>query len=209
MLRRKDSDSTSPVLPPVTPCPTGSCLLLHAIIGGPGSTAILGGPASTLGGAGFNFDAYHVGRCGADAARGMTGPIRVEHARTMYHVTVRHNEPRVVFRDDEDQRRFDDTLSECRECSGWWYTRVARCLIATIRLPRHPAAIRAVRRTAWRRSMNGRYVVSADRCRCRPGRPARNQVPDRAERLRILGTIVNWSGCWRCLSCVLKSTHSS
>ena len=44
--------------------------------------------------------------------RDMARPIRVEFAGAVYHVMARGNERRDVFRDDEDRRRFVDTLAE-------------------------------------------------------------------------------------------------
>lgn len=48
----------------------------------------------------------------------MARPIRVEFAGAVYHVMARGNERRDVFRDDEDRRRFLDTLAEAVERFG-------------------------------------------------------------------------------------------
>jgi putative transposase len=42
----------------------------------------------------------------------MARPIRVEFADAIYHVMARGNERRAVYRDDEDRRRFLDTVGE-------------------------------------------------------------------------------------------------
>ncbi|HUI07002.1 MAG TPA: transposase [Verrucomicrobiae bacterium] len=48
----------------------------------------------------------------------MARPIRVEFAGAVYHVMARGNERRPVFRDDEDRRRFLETLGEMTEQFG-------------------------------------------------------------------------------------------
>ena len=48
----------------------------------------------------------------------MARPLRVELAGAAYHVMARGNEGRAVFRDDEDRRRFLDTLAEMVERFG-------------------------------------------------------------------------------------------
>ena len=48
----------------------------------------------------------------------MARPLRVEFADAVYHVMARGNEGRSVFRDDEDRRRFLDTLAEMVERFG-------------------------------------------------------------------------------------------
>jgi putative transposase len=45
----------------------------------------------------------------------MARPIRVEFAGAVYHVMARGNERRAIFFDDEDRRRFLDTLAEMVE----------------------------------------------------------------------------------------------
>jgi len=40
----------------------------------------------------------------------MARPLRVEFAGAAYHVMARGNEGRAVFRDNDDRRRFLDTL---------------------------------------------------------------------------------------------------
>src|ERR1039457_3861023 len=42
----------------------------------------------------------------------MTRPIRVEFAGAVYHVMARGNERREIYRDDEDRRRFLETVGE-------------------------------------------------------------------------------------------------
>jgi putative transposase len=48
----------------------------------------------------------------------MARPIRIEYAGAVYHVTARGNERKAVFRDDDDRRRFSETLAECVERFG-------------------------------------------------------------------------------------------
>jgi putative transposase len=48
----------------------------------------------------------------------MARPLRVEFAGAAYHVMARGNEGRAVFRDDQDRRRFLDTLAEMVERFG-------------------------------------------------------------------------------------------
>ena len=48
----------------------------------------------------------------------MARPIRVEFAGAVYHVMARGNERREVFRDDQDRRRFLETLAEAVERFG-------------------------------------------------------------------------------------------
>ena len=54
-------------------------------------------------------------REGFGSVRGMARPIRVEFAGAVYHVMARGNERRAVFRDDQDRRRFLETLGEMTE----------------------------------------------------------------------------------------------
>jgi len=49
----------------------------------------------------------------------MARPIRVEFAGAVYHVMARGNERRAIFRDDEDRRRFLETLEEAVARFGW------------------------------------------------------------------------------------------
>ena len=55
----------------------------------------------------------------------MSRPLRVQFEGAVYHVTARGNERREVFRDDEDRRRFLETLGEAAGGSGWWSTATA------------------------------------------------------------------------------------
>jgi putative transposase len=48
----------------------------------------------------------------------MARPIRVEFAGAVYHVTARGNERRAIYRDDQDRRRFLETLGEMAEQFG-------------------------------------------------------------------------------------------
>ncbi|HUJ11618.1 MAG TPA: transposase [Verrucomicrobiae bacterium] len=48
----------------------------------------------------------------------MARPIRVEFAGAVYHVTARGNERRAIFRDDQDRRRFLQTVGEMVEEFG-------------------------------------------------------------------------------------------
>jgi putative transposase len=48
----------------------------------------------------------------------MARPIRVEFPGAVYHVMARGNEQREIFRDDQDRRRFLQTLSEAVEQFG-------------------------------------------------------------------------------------------
>lgn len=48
----------------------------------------------------------------------MARPLRVEFAGATYHVMARGNERRAVFRDDDDRRRFLETLAEMVERFG-------------------------------------------------------------------------------------------
>ena len=45
----------------------------------------------------------------------MARPLRVEYEGAIYHVTVRGNDRRDIFRDDHDRRRFLDRLADCVE----------------------------------------------------------------------------------------------
>ena len=47
----------------------------------------------------------------------MARPFRCQYEGTIYHVTVRGNERRSIFRDDEDRRRFRETLRALTECT--------------------------------------------------------------------------------------------
>ena len=48
----------------------------------------------------------------------MARPIRVEFPGAVYHVTARGNERRAIFRDDQDRRRFLETIGEMVEQFG-------------------------------------------------------------------------------------------
>lgn len=48
----------------------------------------------------------------------MARPIRVEFAGAVYHVMARGNERRAIFRDDQDRRRFVETVAEMAEQFG-------------------------------------------------------------------------------------------
>ena len=48
----------------------------------------------------------------------MARPLRVEYEGAIYHVTVRGNERRAIFRDDRDRQRFLARLADCVEAHG-------------------------------------------------------------------------------------------
>jgi len=45
----------------------------------------------------------------------MARPLRVEYEGAIYHVTIRGNDRRRIFRDDRDRKRFLDRLADCVE----------------------------------------------------------------------------------------------
>ena len=45
----------------------------------------------------------------------MARPLRIQFASALYHVTVRGNERRAIFRDDRDRQRFLARLADCVE----------------------------------------------------------------------------------------------
>jgi len=48
----------------------------------------------------------------------MARPLRIEYEGAIYHVTVRGNDRRMIFRDDRDRERFLDRLADCVEAHG-------------------------------------------------------------------------------------------
>ena len=49
----------------------------------------------------------------------MARKLRVEYAGAMYHLMNRGDRREAIFRDDEDRRRFLDTLGEACAKTGW------------------------------------------------------------------------------------------
>jgi REP element-mobilizing transposase RayT len=49
----------------------------------------------------------------------MARPLRIEYPGAVYHVMARGNQGRQIFRDDEDRRRWLETLGEACEKTGW------------------------------------------------------------------------------------------
>jgi REP element-mobilizing transposase RayT len=49
----------------------------------------------------------------------MARPLRIEFAGALYHVMARGNQRRVIFRDDQDYRRFLETLGAACQKTGW------------------------------------------------------------------------------------------
>ena len=49
----------------------------------------------------------------------MARPLRIEYAGAVYHVMARGNQGRAIFHDDQDRRRFLETLGEACEKTGW------------------------------------------------------------------------------------------
>ena len=45
----------------------------------------------------------------------MARPLRVKYEGAIYHVTVRGNDRRNIFRDDRGRQRFCDRLADCVE----------------------------------------------------------------------------------------------
>jgi hypothetical protein len=54
----------------------------------------------------------------------MTRVLRLEGEGAVYHVIVRGNERKAVFRDDKDRRAYLDRLAKCRERFGFRLLRV-------------------------------------------------------------------------------------
>ena len=46
----------------------------------------------------------------------MARPLRVIYEGAVYHVTIRGNERKSIFRDDDDRNRFVLKLAECAQC---------------------------------------------------------------------------------------------
>ncbi len=57
----------------------------------------------------------------------MARPLRIEFPGAVYHVTSRGNERGMVYRDDDDRRRFLEILS--RTVSRWRWVVHAYCLM--------------------------------------------------------------------------------
>ena len=49
----------------------------------------------------------------------MARPLRIEFAGATYHVMARGNQGRPIFEDDQDRRRFLETLGQACAKSGW------------------------------------------------------------------------------------------
>jgi REP element-mobilizing transposase RayT len=49
----------------------------------------------------------------------MARPLRIEYAGAVYHVMARGNQGQPIFRDDQDRRRFLETLEEACRKTGW------------------------------------------------------------------------------------------
>ena len=49
----------------------------------------------------------------------MARALRIEYAGAVYHVMARGNQGQAVFRDDQDRRRFWETLGEAGAKTGW------------------------------------------------------------------------------------------
>ena len=49
----------------------------------------------------------------------MPRPLRIEFAGAIYHLMNRGDRREPIFRDDQDRRRFLDTLGEACEKTGW------------------------------------------------------------------------------------------
>ena len=50
----------------------------------------------------------------------MARPLRIEYPGAAYHVMARGNHGQAIFLDDQDRRRFLETLAESCEKAGWW-----------------------------------------------------------------------------------------
>ena len=46
--------------------------------------------------------------------------IRIEYAGAAYHVMGRGNQGKAIYADDEDRRRWLETVGEACEKTGWW-----------------------------------------------------------------------------------------
>ena len=49
----------------------------------------------------------------------MARPLRIQYPGAVYHAMARGNQGRPIFRDDQDRRRFLETLAEACEKTGW------------------------------------------------------------------------------------------
>jgi REP element-mobilizing transposase RayT len=49
----------------------------------------------------------------------MPRPLRIQYPGAAYHVMARGNQGQPIFRDDQDRKRFLDTLEESCERTGW------------------------------------------------------------------------------------------
>jgi REP element-mobilizing transposase RayT len=49
----------------------------------------------------------------------MARPLRIEYPGAAYHVMARGNQGRAIFKDDQDRKRFLETLAESCEKTGW------------------------------------------------------------------------------------------
>ena len=49
----------------------------------------------------------------------MARPLRIEYAGAVYHVMARGNQGHTLFADDQDRRRFLETLGEACGQAGW------------------------------------------------------------------------------------------
>ena len=46
--------------------------------------------------------------------------IRIEYAGATYHVMGRGNQGKAIYADEEDRRRWLETVGEACEKTGWW-----------------------------------------------------------------------------------------
>jgi len=65
----------------------------------------------------FGFD--RSGLMDNNALRSMPRPLRIEFPGAVYHIMARGNQGNPVFADDQDRRRFLETLAETSEKTGW------------------------------------------------------------------------------------------
>ena len=49
----------------------------------------------------------------------MPRPLRIQYPGAIYHVMARGNQGRAIFKDEQDRKRFLDTLQESSEKTGW------------------------------------------------------------------------------------------
>jgi len=49
----------------------------------------------------------------------MARPIRIQYPGAVYHVMARGNHGQEIFQDDQDRKRFLETLGEACEKTGW------------------------------------------------------------------------------------------